>query len=228
MCSTERTALAGRAVVRDAVLLGAAVSAIGASYGLLARAAGISPVMACAMSVLIFAGGSQFLLVATAATGGSVAAGVLAALLLNARHVPFGISLAPLLRGNVLRRALASQLVIDESTAFALAQPTPERSRRAFFAAGLSIFVFWQLGTVVGTVAGGVLGDPRTLGLDAAFPAGILALLASRLGARAARIAAAGGAAAALATTPVLPAGGPIVLAAGAGLVVAAALRGAP
>ena len=172
--------------------------------------------------------GSQFVLVATAATGSSVATGVLAALLLNARHVPFGISLAPVLRGTVLRRALASQLVIDESTAFALAQPTPERSRRAFFAAGLSIFVFWQLGTAVGTVAGGVLGDPRTLGLDAAFPAGILALLASRLGARAARVAAAGGAAAALATTPVLPAGAPIVLAAGAGIVVAAALRGAP
>jgi 4-azaleucine resistance transporter AzlC len=213
-------------VVRDAVLLGAAVSAIGASYGLLAHAAGISPLMACAMSLLIFAGGSQFVLVATAATGGSVATGVLAALLLNARHVPFGVSLAPVLRGSLARRALASHIVIDESTAFALAQPTPERSRRAFFAAGLSIFVFWQLGTAVGTVAGGVLGDPRSLGLDAAFPAGILALLASRLGARSAQVAAAGGAAAALATTPLLPAGAPILVAACAGLVVAGA-RGA-
>ncbi len=213
--TTERT------ILRNGVAIGIAVGAIGASFGVLARAAGAEPLMACAMSVLIFAGGSQFLAVAVVASGGGVLPAVLGGLLLNARHIPFGLSLVPMLRGRLLARAISSQLVIDESTAFALAQPTPELGRRAFYTVGITVFCFWQAGTAVGAFAGGALGDPKAAGIDAAFPAGLLALLVPQLRSRISRVAALSGALLALAATPIAPAGAPILL---AGLGVATAM----
>jgi len=202
-----------RTILRDGVAIGLAVGTIGISFGVLGRAAGLSPAMACAMSALVFAGGSQFLAIAVVTAGGGVPAAVLGGLLLNARHVPFGIALVPMLRGRLALRALSSQLVIDESTAFALAQPTPELGRRAFYTVGITLFLFWQAGTAVGALAGGAL-DPSAAGIDAAFPAGLLALLVPQLRTRQARVAALAGAAIALAATPLLPAGGPILVAA--------------
>jgi 4-azaleucine resistance transporter AzlC len=202
-----------RVLLRDGVSIGVAVGAIALSFGLLARAAGIDPYMTCGMSLLIFAGGSQFLLAAVVATGGDIAAGVIAALLLNARHLPFGLSLVPILRGPLWQRLLASVIVVDESTAFALAQPTPERSRKAFYSVGISLWCFWQVGTAIGAFGGAFISDPTALGLDAAFPAGLLAMLVPQLRNRPARVAAVGGAVAAVAATPFLPAGAPILVA---------------
>jgi 4-azaleucine resistance transporter AzlC len=202
-----------RTILRDAATIAVAAGAIGVSFGVLARSAGLDPVMTCVMSVLVFAGGSQFLAVAVVASGGGLLAAVLGGLLLNARHVPFGLSLVPMLRGSLLRRILSSQIVIDESTAFALAQPSPELGRRAFYAVGLSLFAAWQAGTAIGAFAGGVIGDPQAAGIDAAFPAGLLALLAPQLRTREAKASALAGAALALATTPLLPPGGPILVA---------------
>ena len=114
--------------------------------------------------------------------------------MLNARHLPYGLTIAPLLRGPLWKRALSSQIVLDESTALALAQPTPELSRLAFYACGCSLFVAWNLGTLIGALAGGAIADPSALGLDAAFPASMLALLAPLLRQRDVRAAALAGA----------------------------------
>ncbi len=120
--------------------------------------------MTCAMSLLVFAGGAQFLAVATIASGGSPLAVVLGGIVLNARHLPYGLAVAPLLRGPLWKRALSSQIVLDESTALALAQPTPELGRLAFYACGCSLFVAWNIGTLIGALAGGAIADPSALG----------------------------------------------------------------
>ena len=60
----------------------------------------------------------------------------------------------------------------------ARAQDDPAAARRAFLATGVSVWLCWNAGTLVGALLGGGLGDPRTLGLDAMFPAAFLALLA--------------------------------------------------
>ena len=144
---------------------------------------------------MVFAGGSQFLAVATIASGGTPLAAVLGGIVLNARHLPYGLAVAPLLRGPLWKRALSSQIVLDESTALALAQPTPELGRLAFYACGCALFVTWNVGTLVGALAGGAIADPSELGLDAAFPASMVALLAPLLRRRDMRAAAlAGGA----------------------------------
>lgn len=210
-----------RALLRDGLAISAAVGVVGASFGVLARAAGISVVQTCGMSLFIFAGGSQFLLLAVVQTGGDLAAGVLAALLLNARHIPFGLAVAPYLRGGVVRRLVSGYLVVDESTAFALAQPEPRLARRAFYTVGIGLWACWQIGTLLGALAGGAIEDPAQLGLDAAFPAGLLAMLWPQLRERDGLAAAVTGGVLAILATPLLPAGGPILL---AGLGVAAGL----
>ncbi len=214
-----------RTLARTAGSIAVAAGLIGASFGVFARASGLDPWLTCGMSLLVFAGGAQFLVVGLIAGGAAPLAAVAAALVLNARHLPFGLSLSKVLRGSFTRRAVSSHLMIDESTAFALAQPTPELAQRAFLTMGIALFLAWNIGTAVGAFAAGAIGDPAALGIDAAFPAGLLAMLAPQLHRREARAAAAGGAALALAATPVLPAGAPILI---AGLGAAAGLAFAP
>jgi 4-azaleucine resistance transporter AzlC len=200
---------------------------IAISFGVLARTGGVSLPMTCVMSLVVFAGGAQFLAVATIASGGTPLAAVVGGIVLNARHLPYGLAVAPFLRGPLWKRALSSQVVLDESTALALAQPTPELGRLAFYACGCLLFVAWNLGTLAGALAGGAIADPSALGLDAAFPASMLALLAPLLRRRDVRGAALAGAAIALAATPFTAPGLPILLAA-AGVLVARVVRAEP
>ena len=204
----------GKAVISASLALGVAVGLIAVSYGVLAVANGLSVAQTCAMSVLVFTGASQFAFVGVIATGGSAAAAVGSGLLLAARNGVYGLALAPVLQGSLGRRLLAAQFVIDESTAMATAQPDRPAQVRAFWWSGLSIFVCWNLGTVIGALAGGALSDPAALGLDAAFPAGFVVLIGPHLRSRAGRQAAALAAVVVLVTTPFLRPGVPILVAA--------------
>ncbi|QFZ21889.1 AzlC family ABC transporter permease [Saccharothrix syringae] len=211
MRSTWRTP--DPALLRDvtAVAAGAAVS--GASFGAISTAAGLPWWLPVVMSLLVFAGGSQFMAVGVVAAGGSPAAAVLAGLVLNARHLPFGLAVGHVLGPGLARRLVGSHLLTDESTAFALAQPDPERARAAFWSCGVALFGAWNAAVLVGALVGRNVGDPGALGLDAAFPAALVALLLPALKDRVTRDAALLGAVVALAATPVLPAGVPVLLA---------------
>jgi predicted branched-subunit amino acid permease len=209
-----------RALVRDAAALALAVLVIGTSFGALAVAAGIAPWMTIGMSLLIFAGGAQLLVIGVVAAGGAAAAAVVGGLLLNARHLPFGLAVAEVVGRSWPMRLIGAHLLVDETVAFATAQSDPRRARRAYWTAGVFLFCAWNVGTIVGVLAGQAVGDPAALGLDAAFPAGLLALLLPSLREHAAQRVAAGGALLALLATPLLPPGLP-VLCALAGLVAA-------
>jgi 4-azaleucine resistance transporter AzlC len=201
-------------LLRDvaAVALGAAVT--GASFGAISVGSGLPWWMPVLMSLVIFAGGSQFMAVGIVAAGGSPAAAVLAGLVLNARHLPFGLAIGDIMGRGKLARAVGSHFMIDESVAFALAQKDPARARAVFWFLGATAFVVWNIGTVVGVAAGQIIGDTDAFGLDAAFPAALLALVLPALrGHPRTRNAALLGAAVALAATPFLPAGVPVLLA---------------
>lgn len=202
--------LADRTILRDAVAIAVAVGVIGVSFGVIAVSRGVSALEAQAMSLFVFAGASQFALIAGVGVGlpGAVAAG----LLLNARHVAFGVALVPSIQGPWWKRALASHFIIDESTAYSLAQSDPRRAREGFFAVGILLFACWQIGTATGALAGASI-DYRAFGIDAAFPAGLFALLAPQLRGPRARVAALCGAAIAVASTPLVSSGLPIALA---------------
>jgi predicted branched-subunit amino acid permease len=213
-----------RAIIRDGLFVGLATGTYGISFGAVSVAAGLSVVQTCALSLLVFTGASQFALVGVIASGGAPLAGTLTALLLGTRNTLYGLRLAPSLGWLGWRRAAAAHLVIDESTAMALVRPGPATARVGFLSTGLAVFVFWNLATLGGALAGTALGDPRTYGLDAAVGGAFLALLWPRLHTWGNRVVAVAAAAVALGMVPLSPAGVP-VLAAAAVAVVAGLLR---
>lgn len=205
--------------VTASIVLGIAVGIFGISFGVLAVAAGLTAAQACAMSLLVFTGASQFAAVGVIDAGGSTPAALGSALLLGARNAAYGLTMSKILRGRLPTKLLAAQLVIDESTAMSTAQPDPIDQRRAFWWAGASVFVFWNLGTLLGALGGDAIGDPERYGLDAAFPAGFVALVVPHLKSFEGRVAAAMGVAIALLLVPVAPAGLPVLAASVAVLV---------
>ncbi len=212
--STPESAPEASSPIAASLLLALAVGSYAVSFGVLALQAGLTQAQACAMSLLVFTGASQFAAVSVLQAGGSPLAAVGSALLLAARNTVYGLAMAPVLGGSRARRAVAAQFVIDESTAMSLAQPDHKGRIHAFWATGLGIFVCWNLGTLVGVLLGDKLGDPQRLGLDAAFPAGFVALLVPHLAKRGGRATALLGGAGALVLSPVLPTGAPILIAA--------------
>ncbi|HIF65468.1 MAG TPA: branched-chain amino acid ABC transporter permease [Acidimicrobiia bacterium] len=206
---------------RDGFLLGVAVGIFGVTFGVLASASGLSAFKATTMSLLVFTGASQFAAIGIVSSGGEPLSALGTALLLAARNGVYSLSIAQTLPTNGLKRLIAAQLVIDETAAMSKAQPVPEVSQEVFWVTGISVFIFWNAGTLVGVFAGQVVGDPLSWGLDAAFPAGFLALLLPHLSDRRKRLAALLGAVIAVISIPILPQGLP-VLAAALGAVVAA------
>ena len=223
MNPTSRTPSTGaptRSILIEALPIGAAVAAYGLSYGVLAVAAGVPAWLATLMSLVVLAGGSQFAFIGVLAAGGAPMAGAAAGLLVNARYVAFGFAIAAHLPGGSrLRRLLDGYLVVDESVALALGRGEADRPRR-FRLAGWTVLVAWVGASAVGAYGGALIGDPATFGLDAAFPAGFLALLAPWLRTRQGVVAAVVGAGLALGLAPFTPPGVPIV-AASLGAVVA-------
>lgn len=213
----------GGGYVRDAIVIGAATGVFGVAFGVLASTNDLTVAKTMAMSLLVFTGASQFAAVGVVGAGGGEPAALGSALLLAARNGFYGIALAEHLRARLWRRVIGAQLIIDESTALALAQDNPEDKEPAFWAGGLSVFLFWNIGTLIGAIGGDAIGDPEALGLDAAFPAGFIALAAPAFGHRRGLVAAAVGATIALLATPFVRPGLPILLAAG-GAVVALAV----
>lgn len=198
--------------VRAAFPIAITVPLFGISFGVLARAADMGVVAPIVMSATTFAGSSQFAVASILDEGGGLAAAIVAALLLNARYAAIGVSVAPLFRGSRLKRLLQAQLIVDESWALS-ARPDGTYDRRVLLGAGLTLYITWVLGTALGVLGGGFLGDPERLGLDAAFPALFLALLAGQLTSRRAVAAALAGGSIALILLPFTPPGVPIVVA---------------
>lgn len=223
------SAPARSAVLHDAVGLGVAVGLYGIAFGAAADAAGLDVWQAMTLSLLMFTGASQFAMVGVLGAGGSAPAAVGSALLLGTRNTVYGVKMAPLLapRG-LLRRAGAAHWVIDETTAMAVAAPDRELGRTAFWATGATIYLGWNLMTLVGALGASGLGSTAEAALDSIVPAAFLALLWPRLqkGAPEAAVqrrVAVGGAVVALALTPLVPAGVQVIAA-----VVAVVLAGRP
>lgn len=202
-----------RAGFRDAIPLALVVGVFGVSYGILAVDAGFGKLAPLIMSLTTFGGSAQFAAVSVIGSGGAAAAATLAAVLLNTRYLAIGFSISPYLSGGPLSRFLRSNLVVDESWAVAV-RPDGSTDQARLLGAGLAIYVFWATGTIIGVIGGDFLGDPKDLGLDAAFPALFLALVAPMVRERKALLAAVLGATIAIALVPFVRPGIPIVAAA--------------
>jgi 4-azaleucine resistance transporter AzlC len=203
--------------VRAALPLALGPLLFGLSFGVLADAAGMGAVAATAMSATTFAGSAQFGAVTVLDAGGTIVASIMAAVFLNARYVAISLTVASIFPGGRARRLMESQLIVDES--WALSGRSGRFEWPILVGSGLLLYVLWVGSTALGTVLGDALGDPDSLGLDAAFAALFLALLAPYLRGRRAIQAAALAAVITLVLTPVAPAGVPIIAAAAACLI---------
>ena len=216
---TKRAQDAARAGVwRQSLSVAIATGAYGISFGAVGVSAGLSVAQTCALSLLMFTGGSQFAFAGVAASGGGPLTAVTTAALVGARNGFYGLQMAPLLRARGVRRLIAVQLTIDESTAVGSAQTVthphrPELARLGFWATGSGVFVLWNAATGLGAIIGEVLGDPRRYGFDAAAAAAFLALLWPRLRDADARWIGLGAAVVALGAVPLVPGGVPVLAA---------------
>jgi 4-azaleucine resistance transporter AzlC len=189
-----------------------AVAAFGLTFGVLARDAGFGALATVVFSATTFAGSAQFAATSVLSAGGTLAAAIVAAVLLNARYVPIGLSVAPSLPGPAWKRGLRAQVVVDES--WAVSHLGGGRyDPRLLLGAGLTLYAAWVAGTTAGVAAGSLFGDPGALGLDAAFPALFLALLAGQVRGRRGAIAAVAGAGVAVLLVPFVAPGLPLVAA---------------
>jgi predicted branched-subunit amino acid permease len=199
--------------------VGIATGAYGISFGALSVAAGLNIWQTIALSALLFSGASQFAVVGVVAAGGAGAAAVATSSLLGMRNGLYGLQMSRLLKVQGLRRLPAAQLTIDESTAVAIGQPELAAQRLGFWGTGITVYVLWNLSTILGAVVGDALGNPKRYGLDAAAPAAFCALLWPRLKSGDTRAVAAVAAVIALVVAPHAPAGVPVLVAALAAIV---------
>lgn len=211
-----------REVLRQSWSVGVATGTYGVSFGALAVASGLDVWQAQVLSLVMFTGGSQFAFVGIVAAGGVAAApaAIATASMLGIRNGLYALQTSQFLEARGVARLAAAQLTIDESTAVAIAQPEPPAQRLGFWHTGIAVFLFWNLTTLIGSLLGNALGDPRRLGLDAAAAAAFVALLWPRLKSRDAAATAALAAVIAVVCSPALPAGIPVILAALAAVVV--------
>lgn len=222
------------ALLRDVGLVCLADGIVGVSFGAASVAGGLPWWVPVALSLLVFAGGSQIAAVGVVLGGGSPLAAVAAGAVLNTRLFPYGLAVAdvvtsdeagaggatrgPRLRGAVGRwlvRLIGTHVITDESTAFALRQDDGTSRRAAFWTCGIALFVVWNVSVLLGVGLGSALHDTSAFGLDSTFPAVMLALALPTLTSRPIRVAAGAGAVIAVALTLVLPAGLPLLAALG-------------
>ena len=198
-------------VDRTAFSVAFTVGLYGAAFGAAGVTAGFSILQTCLLSILLFSGASQFAVVGIMGAGGAAVSAIATATLLGFRNALYGLQMAPILKVKGLKRILAAQITIDESTAVATLQDNDADRRRGFYITGIGVYVFWNLFTFLGALGASAIGDPSVWGLDAAVPAAFCGLIWPRLKNKTHFVVSAVAIAWALLLTPITAAGIPII-----------------
>jgi len=198
-------------VDRTAFSVAFTVGLYGAAFGAAGVTAGFSILQTCLLSILLCSGASQFAVVGIMGAGGAAISAIATATLLGFRNTLYGLQMAPILKVKGIKRVLAAQITIDESTAVATLQDNDEDRKRGFYLTGIGVYVFWNLFTFLGALGASAIGDPSVWGLDAAVPAAFLGLIWPRIKNKVQFLVSGIAIAWALLLTPVTPAGIPII-----------------
>ena len=199
------------AVERTSVSVAFTVGLYGAAFGAAAVTAGFTVLQSCLLSLLLFSGASQFAVVGIMGAGGSAISAIATATLLGFRNALYGLQMAPILKVTGLKRIIAAQITIDESTAVSTLQSIDSDKKRGFYLTGFGVYVFWNLFTYLGAIGASAIGDPSVWGLDAAVPAAFCDLVWPRLKDKKHFVISACAIILALSLTPITPAGIPII-----------------
>ena len=202
-----------RATVTQSLSVSFTVGLYGTAFGAAGVAAGFSILQTCLLSLLTFSGASQFAVVGVLGAGGSAISGIATASLLGIRNGLYGLRMAPILKVRGVKRVVAAQITIDESTGVAIGQEDlgPGAMKHGFWLTGFGVYFFWNLFTLAGALGAQAMGDPSAWGLDAAVPAAFLGLVWPRLHGNFERALAVSAVLLSLALTPFVAAGIPII-----------------
>lgn len=160
------------------ILLG--VTPFGMIYGVLAIAAGLSPLAAQAMSSIVFAGSAQFMLVQLVGLGAPALVMILTGFVVNLRHALYSASVAPHTLGlNLAWKGILSYLLTDEAYAVTIvhynAETQAENKHWFFLGAGLALWTAWQISTAIGIFLGAQV--PPAWGLEFTLALTFIALV---------------------------------------------------
>lgn len=198
-------------VDRTALSVAFTVGLYGAAFGAAGITANFSILQTCLLSLLLFSGASQFAVVGIMGAGGAAISAIATATLLGFRNALYGVQMAPILKVTGIKRILAAQITIDESTAVATLQDNDADRKRGFYLTGVGVYIFWNLFTFLGALGASKIGNPSVWGLDAAVPAAFCGLVWPRLKDKRQFIISSSAIGLALLLTPIAPAGVPII-----------------
>jgi predicted branched-subunit amino acid permease len=197
----------------DLAAVALAYAAVGVSVSVAVTAIGTPAWLTLAVAVTAYSATGELAFVATVLSGGSLGAAVLSGWLVSMRFGLLTASLGSRFQGSRAERALAAFTAVDPSVALAIAHRDPHLVRRTYWRTTFVLFAGFFLGSVVGVILGNVVGDPRSWGLDAVFPASLLAVIWRFLAWRDAAVAAAVAVVACLLLFSTTPGGVPIIAA---------------
>ena len=154
---------------------------IGLAFGIIASSAGFNPLVVGAMSLFIYAGGAQFITVSMLSSGFPILSIVLATFLINSRMILMSMVTAPFFkRYSVFKNIIIGTFLTDESFALGMNKQNYTNGRLTyewFNTANLVSYFTWVVSSVLGALLGGVIKDPKALGLDFALVAMFIGLL---------------------------------------------------
>ena len=152
---------------------------VGATFGVVARQAGLSLLEASGASLLIFAGAAQFAAIGLLKDGAGTIEIAASVLLINLRHLLMGASLRPHLAGASLPKRLGLAYILTDE-AFAMGIGWFRRGHRdiAYYATfGTLLWLCWNVSTIAGGIFGGGIAQPERYGIDFAITAAFVAIV---------------------------------------------------
>ncbi|WP_287907458.1 AzlC family ABC transporter permease [Acinetobacter sp.] len=200
-----------RPIVKSIVIICIATAMIGISLGSLAISYQFPIWIPLLLSTCVLAGAAEFTFIGMIASGSSPITAAIAGLLINLRHLPFGLAIHDFIENNKFKY-FATHIMNDESVLFALTQSTHELKRSAYWLCGIGILFAWPIGVLTGYFVGSHLAYAKLLGIDTIFPVVLFALTFKALKQKSTRKSAITGAMISLATVPFLPTGIPILM----------------
>lgn len=154
---------------------------IGISFGIVAAAAGMSVWTATLMSLIVYGGSAQFILVSLLAIGTPMFSLVLSVFLVNSRMILMSMTTANFFKKDLLlKNILIGSLITDESFALSMNKLNYTDGKLTFEwfnTVNVMAYVVWAVSTMVGAMLGKIISDPKQLGLDFALVAMFIGLL---------------------------------------------------
>ncbi|ENX34036.1 hypothetical protein F889_02700 [Acinetobacter colistiniresistens] len=198
-------------LIKAISLISIATGIVGISLGSVAASFNIPIWIPMMLSLTVLAGAAEFTFVGMIATGANPIFAALTGILINLRHLPFGLSVASFIEKNA-SRFIACHIMNDESVMFGLSQQEDESKRKAYWMCGLGICILWPIGVLIGYILSKNIPDIYIFGIDAAFPAILFALILPMLRNRTTRNRVFLGTTLSLASIPLLPTGLPVLV----------------